>query len=182
MQYRLLNEVTTERIKLFLVGNVYTMGLGAESKAVRYLFDTLGSDENKKRSSLLGLDPILAGLAETQDAIDGLYVERTMLEPELDRYTLKNAMQAVVHAVRRFLGYVDVVAGNNDPDSTELLSEVQRILADVEAIARGRKTRFENDGVLILRISTSCPDEASNTAREAGIFSSSLISILKPRE
>jgi hypothetical protein len=126
------------------IGNVHALGFGAETKAVKYLLESFSMEENKKQCTLLGIDRLVTGLAETQNEIETLYAERTMLEPELDQYTLKNATEGAVVAVRRFLGYADLLIAGDETAYSEPGQAIAAILADVEAIARGRKTREEN--------------------------------------
>ena len=133
-------------LKLFNdhVGNIYAMGFGSEGKAVQYFLENLETDENKTRCALIGIDRFVDGLKESQLTIENLCAERTRLEPELDQYILKNAMQSTINAIRRVIGYVDVITAGNDPEFAGLGADVRTILADVETIARSRRTRIEN--------------------------------------
>jgi hypothetical protein len=54
-------------------------------------------------------------------------------------------VQSAVNAIRRFLGYMDIMVVSDDQDFIPLGSEVRSILSDVEAIAHSRKTRSENN-------------------------------------
>jgi hypothetical protein len=125
------------------VGNIYAMGFGSEGKAVQYFLESLETNGNKERCSLLGIDRFVEGLAASQRTIENLCAERTRLEPDLDQYFQKNAMQSAVNAIRRVIGYVDVITAGNDTEFAGLGADVRTILADVETIARSRRTRTE---------------------------------------
>ena len=125
------------------IGDIYRMGLAAESTAVKYLVESLMSEENKAKCELLGLVPLIEGLSQTQADLEALYAERTRLEPELEKYTLKNAMRETSNAIRAFLGFVDVLVTAKRDGAVELGDQVGRIIDDVEAIARSRRTRMQ---------------------------------------
>jgi hypothetical protein len=127
------------------VGNIYAMGYGSEGKAVQYFLESLETNGNKERCSLIGIDRFVEGLKESQLTIENLCAERTRLEPELDQYFQKNAMQSAINAIRRTIGYVDILTAGNDPEFAGLGADVQNIIADVETIARSRRTRIENN-------------------------------------
>ena len=57
---------------------------------------------------------------------------------------MKNAMQSAINAIRRAIGYVDILTAGNDPEYAGLGNDVRTIIADIEAIARSRRTRIEN--------------------------------------
>ena len=123
------------------IGNVHRMGLGEESKAVRYLLEELSGSENTRLAGILGLDSLIASLAEVQGKIEALYVERTNSEALPGRLTVKKQMEATADALRRFLGYLDVLVTDDTAESAETSDAALAIINDVEAIARGRKTR-----------------------------------------
>jgi hypothetical protein len=126
------------------IGDVSRMGLGEETKAIRYLLDELSTSENARYVGLLGLDPLIPSLAEVQSEIETLYVERTNSEPLPGQFTIKTHMDATVDALRRFLGYLDVLIADSTPESAEIGDAAFTIINDVEAIARARKTRMHN--------------------------------------
>jgi hypothetical protein len=139
-------EAAKALLKIFSrhVGNIATMGLGVETKAVNHLIDEMTSAENKERCDLTGITPLIDSLSQTQKKLDALYVERDRLAPEPGRDTVKNAMTATVNAVHRFLGFVDIMVAGQGEGVAELATEVRSILTDVEAIARSRRTRIQN--------------------------------------
>jgi hypothetical protein len=144
------SDVQNAATTLFTVFNVHigklsSMGISAENNAVKYFLENLVTGENKERCTLLNLDPLIVGLTETQIKLEALYVERTRLQTEMYQYNLKNAVQSAVNAIRRFLGYMDIMVVSDDQDFIPLGSEVRSILSDVEAIAHSRKTRSENN-------------------------------------
>ncbi|MBN2038358.1 MAG: hypothetical protein JW768_16580 [Chitinispirillaceae bacterium] len=51
----------------------------------------------------------------------------------------------VANSVRRFLGYVDVIVAAECEGAAELRNEVRSIIADVESIARTRRTRLQGN-------------------------------------
>jgi hypothetical protein len=124
--------------------NIKQLGLGAETKAVKYLLEALASEENRKCCVVLGLEPIVTDLAQTQARIESLYVERTAIEPEPGRFALKKAMDTAIDALRRFFGYIDVLDATQSPDAADIEAKVRAIISDVETIARGRITRMGN--------------------------------------
>jgi hypothetical protein len=126
------------------IGNVNSMGLGEESKAVRYLLDALSTEENERYATVLGIDPLITSLSQVQDEIETLYVERTNNEPTPGQSTVKTHMEAAADALRRFLGYIDALTTGGAPESAEINDAALAIINDVEAIARGRKTRMRN--------------------------------------
>jgi hypothetical protein len=122
-----------------------SMGLNHESSAVQYLLSSLATEDNKTRATLCGIDQLIADLSRVQKNIDTLCAERTRLEPELSRFTLKNATRVAIRAIQRFLGYVDALAAGDDPEATAIENEVRCIIAEVEALARSRRTKSGND-------------------------------------
>ncbi len=127
------------------IGNVHRMGLGEESKAVRYLLDELSKPENSRYAGVLGLKPLITSLAKVQSEIEALYVERTNSEPLPGTLTIKKHMKTTVDALRRFLGYLDVFATDGTEESAATSNAALAIINDVEAIARTRKTRIHGD-------------------------------------
>ncbi|MBN1578693.1 MAG: hypothetical protein JW913_19170 [Chitinispirillaceae bacterium] len=67
-------------------------------------------------------------------------------------------MEGAVTAIRRFLGYVDLLIAGDETAFSEIGQAVTTILADVESIARGRKTREENSIPEYYRSSETVPD------------------------
>ena len=128
------------------VGNIANLGLGAETKAVKHLIDEMMIAENKERCDRIGLTSLIEGLGKTQAELEALYVERTRISPVPGECTLKKAMRTVETAVRRFLGFVDVMVAADEQGTAELHSEISSILTDVEAIARARRTRKQSSG------------------------------------
>jgi hypothetical protein len=126
------------------IGNVSKLGIGEENKAVSYLIESLMGGENRAKCEKIGIVPLIESLSQTQKELDALYVERARLSSEPGRETVKNAMNETANAVRQFLGFVDVMVSARGEGAEELASEVRSILADVEAIARSRKTRLQN--------------------------------------
>ncbi|MBN2037244.1 MAG: hypothetical protein JW768_10925 [Chitinispirillaceae bacterium] len=139
-------EAATALLEVYLqhVPNLSDMGLAAESKAVNNLIDSLTGNGNREKCELIGLVPLVEGLAQTQEKLEALYVERTRLEPELEKLTITNASQAAADAIRAFLGFVDVMVAAGKDGAAELGDEISRILTDVEAIARARRTKLHN--------------------------------------
>ena len=126
------------------IGDISKLGLAAESTVIKYLVASLMSEENRAQCELLGLVPLVEGLSRTQAELEALYAHRTGLEPELEKYTLKNATRKVANAIRALLGFVDVLVAANRDGAAELGNQVGRIIADIEAIARARRTRMRN--------------------------------------
>ena len=118
------------------------MGLGKETKSVKHFIEEMTDNENKARCDRIGITPFIKDLAKTQAELEALYVERTRIAPVPGEHTQKKAMHLLKTAIRRFLGYVDVITASDEHDTMELKSEVSRILTDVESIARARKTRL----------------------------------------
>jgi hypothetical protein len=137
-----------ELLKVFNqhIGNVSKLGLGEETKAVSYLVESLMSSENRTKCELLGLVPLIEDLSQTQNALEALYVERSRFETEPGQDTIRNAMLQAANAVHRFLGYVDVLVAANGEGAAGLRNEVRSIIADVETIARARRTRLQQSG------------------------------------
>lgn len=126
------------------VSDLPAMGLGAETRAIKHFIEEMNGGNNKERCDLTGITPLLSRLGTTQAELEALYVERTRLQPEPGECTLKTAMRTLKNAIRRFLGYVDIMASADEQGTAELQGEISRILADVESIARARRTRLHN--------------------------------------
>ena len=124
------------------IGYVTRMGLGEESKAVRYLLDEFSTGENIHYAEILGIAPVISSLAGVQSEIEALYVERT--GESLGRFTIKTQMEATGDALRRFLGYLDVLIADGTQEYAVFGENAFAIIGDVEAIARGRKTTMHN--------------------------------------
>jgi hypothetical protein len=135
---------TLSRLYADHIGNTSRMGLGEESKAVRYLLDALAESKYSGCAGKLGLDSLIASLAEVQSKIEALYVERTTSEPQPGTFTIKKHMATTVDALRRFLGYLDVLVTDGTAKSAANSVAALAIINDVEAIARARKTRMHN--------------------------------------
>lgn len=125
-------------------GRLVSMGVAAESTAVKSLLDCLSSQENRDKCALLGIVPLVQELGKTQAELEALYVNRVSLEPERAKYTLRNASQKAIFAIRAFLEFVDIMVATGREDFAALHDRTFRIIKDVEAVARSRATRARN--------------------------------------
>jgi hypothetical protein len=121
------------------------MGNADESAAVKFLVENMLAGENRAKSEQLGLVPVIEALVRTQTELDELYAERSRLAPELEKVNITRSMKETANAIQAFLGFVDVLVTANAAGSAELRDQVSHILKEVESIARGRKTRLQND-------------------------------------
>ena len=120
------------------------MELGAETKAVKHLVEEMTDAENKERCDRIGITPLIATLVQIQAELEALYVKRTRIAPVPGESTLKQTHQSLQKAVARFLGYIDVMIAADEQATAALANEINRILTEVESIARARKTRLQH--------------------------------------
>jgi DNA-binding MarR family transcriptional regulator len=132
-----LFKVYTRHIKA-----ISRMGFGAETKAIKHLVEEMTDAENKERCDRIHITPLIATLVQIQAELEALYVERTRIAPVPGESTLKQTHQSLQKAVSRFLGYIDVMIAADEQGTAALANEITRILTEVEAIARARKTRL----------------------------------------
>lgn len=136
------------RLYADLIGNLTRMGVIEEGKAVRYLLNALADTEFAQYVTALGIESLVAELARVQGAIEALYAQRSASNTAPGSRTVKTHMVSTADALRRFLGYLDVVIAENIPASADIGETAHTIIAEVEAIARSRKTRTQNSAAV----------------------------------